>query len=183
MWVPVAVWQPCERLYTYTLATYLLTTDLTNVAAYTQIYPPGGVSCHGRSWISTITWLLHLWRKYFNDPTNQHAYRPFYGHYKGKCKKVKGVQQLASPPTTLSAPVKNWRILLVQSFTARMPLPTATSAFSLGSVTFCDSAKRLIFLLNILLCLCVMYILPFLFPVDDLCKGVQMAQFCQLVCI
>ena len=29
-------------------------------------------------------------------------------------------------------PVKNWRILLVQSFTARMPLLTATSAFGLG---------------------------------------------------
>ena len=29
-------------------------------------------------------------------------------------------------------PVKNWRILLVQSFTARMPFLTATSAFGLG---------------------------------------------------
>ena len=29
-------------------------------------------------------------------------------------------------------PVKNWRILLVQSFTARMSLLTATSAFGLG---------------------------------------------------
>ena len=29
-------------------------------------------------------------------------------------------------------PVKNWRILLVQSFTAHMPLLTATSAFGLG---------------------------------------------------
>jgi len=28
--------------------------------------------------------------------------------------------------------VKNWRILLVQSFTARMPLLTGTSAFGLG---------------------------------------------------
>jgi len=28
-------------------------------------------------------------------------------------------------------PVKNWRILLVQSFTARMPLLTAASAFGL----------------------------------------------------
>jgi len=29
-------------------------------------------------------------------------------------------------------PVKNWRILLVQTFTAHMPLLTATSAFGLG---------------------------------------------------
>jgi len=29
-------------------------------------------------------------------------------------------------------PVKNWRILLVKSFTARTPLLTATSAFGLG---------------------------------------------------
>ena len=29
-------------------------------------------------------------------------------------------------------PVKNWRILLVQSFTARMPLLTTTSTFGLG---------------------------------------------------
>ena len=29
-------------------------------------------------------------------------------------------------------PVKNGKILLVQSFTARMPLMTATSAFGLG---------------------------------------------------
>ena len=29
-------------------------------------------------------------------------------------------------------PVKNWRILLVQSFTASMPLLTATSTFGLG---------------------------------------------------
>ena len=29
-------------------------------------------------------------------------------------------------------PVKNWRILLVQSFTAHMPLLTATSTFGLG---------------------------------------------------
>jgi len=28
--------------------------------------------------------------------------------------------------------IKNWRILLVQSFTARMPLFTATSIFGLG---------------------------------------------------
>ena len=28
-------------------------------------------------------------------------------------------------------PVKNWRILLVQSFTARMPLLTADSTFAL----------------------------------------------------
>jgi len=31
-----------------------------------------------------------------------------------------------------ASPVKNWRILLVQSFAARMPLLTATSAFGLG---------------------------------------------------
>jgi len=31
----------------------------------------------------------------------------------------------------LAPPVENWRILLVQSFTARMPLLTATSAFGL----------------------------------------------------
>jgi len=29
-------------------------------------------------------------------------------------------------------PVKNWRILLEQSFTAHMPLLTATSTFGLG---------------------------------------------------
>jgi len=34
--------------------------------------------------------------------------------------------------TTTPPPVKNWRILLVQSFTARMPSLTATSAFRLG---------------------------------------------------
>ena len=31
----------------------------------------------------------------------------------------------------LALPVKNWRILLVQSFTARMPLRMATIAFGL----------------------------------------------------
>jgi len=33
---------------------------------------------------------------------------------------------------TMAPPVKNWRILLVQSFTACMPLLTATNAFGLG---------------------------------------------------
>ena len=32
----------------------------------------------------------------------------------------------------LTPPVKNWRILLVQSFNTHMPLLTATSAFGLG---------------------------------------------------
>ena len=32
----------------------------------------------------------------------------------------------------LAPTVNNWRILLVQSFTAHMPLLTATSAFGLG---------------------------------------------------
>jgi len=44
----------------------------------------------------------------------------FYGHYTGQ-------PGLAKP----AAPFKNWRILLVQSFTARMPLLTATSTFRL----------------------------------------------------
>jgi len=36
-------------------------------------------------------------------------------------------------PALATAPsVKNWRILLVQSFTGRMPLLMATSAFGLG---------------------------------------------------
>jgi len=32
----------------------------------------------------------------------------------------------------VTQPAKNWRILLVRSFAARMPLLTATSAFGLG---------------------------------------------------
>jgi len=36
----------------------------------------------------------------------------------------------------MAPPVKNWRILLVQSFTACMPLLTATSAFVLGRRCF-----------------------------------------------
>ena len=44
---------------------------------------------------------------------------PFYGHY-------------ARQPALTGTPVKNWRILLVQSFTARMPLLAATGAFGLG---------------------------------------------------
>jgi len=44
----------------------------------------------------------------------------FYGHYTGQ-------SVLATAP-----PVENWRLLLVQSFTARMHLLTATSAFGLG---------------------------------------------------
>jgi len=44
---------------------------------------------------------------------------PFYGHYTGQ-------------PALDGTPVKNWRILLVQSFTSRKPLLTATSAFELG---------------------------------------------------
>jgi len=43
---------------------------------------------------------------------------PFYGCY---------TQQLA----LASIPVKNWRILLAQCFTVRMPLLTATSTFTL----------------------------------------------------
>jgi len=37
-----------------------------------------------------------------------------------------------APKPTRGPPVKNWGILSVQSFTARMPLLTATSAFELG---------------------------------------------------
>jgi len=44
----------------------------------------------------------------------------FYGHYTGQ-------SALATAP-----PVENWKLLLVQSFTARMHLLTATSAFGLG---------------------------------------------------
>jgi len=49
---------------------------------------------------------------------------PFNGHYTG---------QPALAGVSLAPPVKNWKILLEQSFTARMPLLTATSAFGLVS--------------------------------------------------
>ena len=47
------------------------------------------------------------------------ANHPQYDHYTGQ-------------PTLAGPPVKNWRILLVQSFTACMPLLIATSAFGIG---------------------------------------------------
>ena len=52
------------------------------------------------------------------DTTTQQP--PFYGHHTGK-------RALAAAP-----PVKNWRILWLQSFIAHMPLLMATSAFRLG---------------------------------------------------
>jgi len=52
--------------------------------------------------------------------TNPTYYLPsFYGHYTGQ-------------PALAGTPIKNWRILLEQSSTARMPLVTATSIFRLG---------------------------------------------------
>jgi len=54
---------------------------------------------------------------------------PFYGHY---------TDQLALACFRL----KNWGILLVQSFTARMPLLTATSAFGLGRRRCMSSQQR-----------------------------------------
>ena len=55
----------------------------------------------------------------------QQQQQPFYGHYIGQ-------------PALAGTPVKKWRILLVQSFTARMPLLMATSIFGLGRRRCCS---------------------------------------------
>jgi len=44
---------------------------------------------------------------------------PFYSHYTGQ-------------PVLTITPTKDWRILLVQSFTDYVPFLTATSAFRIG---------------------------------------------------
>jgi len=46
-------------------------------------------------------------------------------------------------PVLPGTPVKNWRILLEQSFSARMPLLVATSAFRLGMLEFSSSVWRI----------------------------------------
>jgi len=67
----------------------------------------------------TSTAVLHQLPNEFSDLTCKMPWNYYYCHYVG---------QLALAGT----PVKKWRILLEQSFTVRMPLLMATSAFRLG---------------------------------------------------
>jgi len=84
-----------------------------------------------RQWWINSCWRMcaRMWRekawmitKEKMDRQHSHTTQqpPFYDHY------------TALYCVSRSPPVKNWRILLVQSFTVRMPLLTATSAFGLG---------------------------------------------------
>ena len=64
-------------------------------------------------------WLESNNIKNTNQPQPQPTNHLFYGHYSGQ-------------PVLAGTSVKNWRILLVQSFTASMPLLAAYSTFGLG---------------------------------------------------
>jgi len=62
--------------------------------------------------------------------TDSHASIPPLSFLTGRMPFLPPNQQRQS--TEVIPPVKNWTMLLVQSFTAHMPLLTATTAFGLG---------------------------------------------------